>query len=144
MIPSGPGCVAVEVTGTGPLLAYVPGMGELRSSFRHLVPGLVAAAHRVATMDLGGHGDSDVAFDAYCAAATALLRVALLRPRGAPQTVATRVPVSADRMIACASSRARRPARACTGGSSPARSAASIASTCRSKVRWKVRASSSK
>lgn len=87
MIPTGPGRVAVEVTGTGPLLLCVPGMGELRSSFRHLVPGLVAAGHRVATMDLRGHGDSDVAFDAYDGAATARDIAAVITALGGPATV---------------------------------------------------------
>lgn len=51
--------------GAGPLVVCVPGMGELQASFRHLVPGLVAAGYRVAVMDLRGHGDSSVRFDAY-------------------------------------------------------------------------------
>ncbi|ALJ19708.1 alpha/beta fold hydrolase [Microbacterium sp. No. 7] len=59
------GRIAVEVGGAGPLIVCVPGMGESRASFRHLVPGLVAAGHRVAAMDLRGHGDSTIGFDAY-------------------------------------------------------------------------------
>lgn len=62
MIPSGPGRIAVDVAGTGPLVLCVPGMGDLRSSYRHLAPGLVAAGYRVATMDLRGHGDSTLGF----------------------------------------------------------------------------------
>ncbi|MCG6958125.1 MAG: alpha/beta hydrolase, partial [Gemmatimonadetes bacterium] len=59
------GRIAYDVRGDGPLVACVPGMGELRSSYRFLTPALTAAGYRVATMDLRGHGDSDVTFDAY-------------------------------------------------------------------------------
>ncbi len=59
------GRIAYDVAGSGPLVVGVPGMGDLRSNFRYLVPALVAAGYRVATMDLRGHGDSDATFDAY-------------------------------------------------------------------------------
>ena len=51
--------------GAGPLVVAVPGMGDLRSTYRHLAPALVDAGFRVATMDLRGHGDSDTTFNAY-------------------------------------------------------------------------------
>lgn len=59
------GRIAYDVTGNGPLIVAVPGMGDLRSNFRYLVPALVAAGYRVATMDLRGHGDSDATFSEY-------------------------------------------------------------------------------
>src|SRR5947209_933218 len=59
------GRIAYEVAGTGPLVVCVPGMGELRSSYRTTAPALVAAGFAVATMDLRGHGDSDATFTAY-------------------------------------------------------------------------------
>ena len=59
------GRVAFDVTGDGPLVVCVPGMGELRSSYRYTVPALTTAGFRVATMDLRGHGDSDATFDRY-------------------------------------------------------------------------------
>jgi pimeloyl-ACP methyl ester carboxylesterase len=59
------GAVAYEVNGTGPLIICIPGMGELRSSFRFLAPQLLAAGYRVAMMDLRGHGDSDHSFAEY-------------------------------------------------------------------------------
>lgn len=65
MVGRGGGRIAVAAGGAGPLVVCVPGMGESRASFRHLVPGLVAAGYRVAVMDLRGHGDSSVRFDAY-------------------------------------------------------------------------------
>jgi pimeloyl-ACP methyl ester carboxylesterase len=59
------GRVAYDLQGSGPLLVLVPGMGELRSSYRLLTPALVAAGYSVATTDLRGHGDSDADFPSY-------------------------------------------------------------------------------
>jgi pimeloyl-ACP methyl ester carboxylesterase len=63
------GRIAYEVTGGGsgeaPLVLAVPGMGDIRSTYRFLVPALVAAGYRVATTDLRGHGDSDTTFESY-------------------------------------------------------------------------------
>ncbi|MEZ4237037.1 MAG: alpha/beta hydrolase [Myxococcota bacterium] len=61
----GSGELAYTVTGEGPLVVCAPGMGDLRSTYRHLVPPLVAAGYRVATLDLRGHGDSDTTFDRF-------------------------------------------------------------------------------
>ena len=61
----GEGAVTYEVNGTGPLIICIPGMGDLRSSFRFLRPQLLAAGYRVAVMDLRGHGDSDHSFAEY-------------------------------------------------------------------------------
>ncbi|WP_458040779.1 MULTISPECIES: alpha/beta fold hydrolase [Bacteria] len=65
------GRVAYDVQGSGPLVVLVPGMGDLRSSYRHLTPPLVAAGYTVATTDLRGHGDSDTSFTSYGDVATA-------------------------------------------------------------------------
>jgi pimeloyl-ACP methyl ester carboxylesterase len=65
------GRIGYDVPGSGPLLVLVPGMGELRSSYRHLTPLLVEAGYRVATTDLRGHGDSDTSFSSYGDVATA-------------------------------------------------------------------------
>jgi len=59
------GRIAYDRQGIGPLLVLVPGMGELRSSYRHLTPLLVAAGYTVVTSDLRGHGDSDTTFTSY-------------------------------------------------------------------------------
>lgn len=58
--------------------------------------------------------------------------------------VGTRRPDSYDEIAAWASWSARRPAVAGTGGGAPSRKAASNSATCRSKVAWKLRASSLK
>lgn len=79
------GRIAYDVTGEdGPLVVCVPGMGDLRSVYRHVVPQLVAAGHRVVTMDLRGHGDSDVGFTEHDAAAAGSDVVALVEAVGGP------------------------------------------------------------
>jgi pimeloyl-ACP methyl ester carboxylesterase len=74
----GSGRIAYDVAGEGPLVVAVPGMGDLRSSYRELAPALVEAGYRVATMDLRGHGESDVTFEAFDGAAAASDIVALV------------------------------------------------------------------
>lgn len=78
------GRIAYDDTGEGPLVVCVPGMGDLRSSFRHLRPRLVAAGLRVVTVDLRGHGDSDTTFTAYDDVALGGDLVALLGHLDAP------------------------------------------------------------
>jgi len=54
------------VTGTeGPLVICVPGMGELRQTYRLLAPMLAQRGCRVVSMDIRGHGDSDATFTSY-------------------------------------------------------------------------------
>lgn len=77
------GRIAYEVAGSGPLVVGVPGMGDLRSVYRFLVPALTDAGFRVSTMDLRGHGDSDATFDAYDVAAGTDL-IALAEHLGGP------------------------------------------------------------
>ena len=82
------GRIGYDVTGTGPLVVLVPGMGDLRSTYRLLTPELLAAGYRVATTDLRGHGDSDTGFDSYGDEATAGDIVALVDELGGgPATV---------------------------------------------------------
>jgi pimeloyl-ACP methyl ester carboxylesterase len=60
------GRLAYEMTGTsGPLVICVPGMGELRQSYRLLTPLLADEGCRVVTLDIRGHGDSDATFSSY-------------------------------------------------------------------------------
>jgi pimeloyl-ACP methyl ester carboxylesterase len=81
------GSVAFEVTGSGPLIVCVPGMGDLRSSYRFLQSQLIAAGYRVALMDLRGHGDSDTTFAEYGDAATASDMAALIEQLGGPAVI---------------------------------------------------------
>lgn len=81
------GRVAYEVSGAGPLVVCVPGMGDVRQVFRHTAAALVAAGYRVATMDLRGHGDSDATMSGYGDAATARDLLALIAELGGPAIV---------------------------------------------------------
>jgi pimeloyl-ACP methyl ester carboxylesterase len=81
------GRIAYDVQGTGPLLVLVPGMGELRSSYRFLVPVLVADGYTVVTTDLRGHGDSDTGFSSYGDVATASDISALIEKLGGPAVI---------------------------------------------------------
>jgi len=81
------GRIAYDVTGDGPLIVAVPGMGDVRSTYRHLAPALVAAGFRVATMDLRGHGDSDTTFVAYDDPGAASDVIALIELLGGPALV---------------------------------------------------------
>lgn len=76
------GRIAYDVQGAGPLVVLVPGMGELRSTYRFLAPALAAAGYTVATTDLRGHGDSDTSFSAYGDVATASDITALVTELG--------------------------------------------------------------
>ncbi len=76
------GRIAYDVVGDGPLVVCIPGMGDLRSTFRFLAPALVEAGYRVATMDLRGHGQSDATFDAYDDVAAGGDLLALMRELG--------------------------------------------------------------
>jgi pimeloyl-ACP methyl ester carboxylesterase len=81
------GRIAYDVDGHGPLVVLVPGMADLRSSYRFLAPALVAAGYRVATTDLRGHGDSDTSFTSYGDDATAGDIAALISELGGPAIV---------------------------------------------------------
>lgn len=63
------GTLAYDDQGSGPLVIALPGLGDLRQSYRFLAPQLAAAGCRVLTVDLRGHGGSSVAWPSYDAAA---------------------------------------------------------------------------
>ncbi|MFN8623448.1 MAG: alpha/beta hydrolase [Chloroflexota bacterium] len=81
------GRIGYDVTGEGPLVVCIPGMGDLRGSFRFLVPALAAAGYRVATMDLRGHGDSDATFETYDDVAAGSDALALIAELGGPAVI---------------------------------------------------------
>ncbi|MBG6179468.1 alpha/beta fold hydrolase [Arthrobacter sp. CAN_A1] len=81
------GQVAYDVQGSGPLVLLVPGMGDLRSTYRFLTPSLVAAGYTVATTDLRGHGDSTTSFSGYGDEETAGDLAALLQELGTPAVI---------------------------------------------------------
>jgi pimeloyl-ACP methyl ester carboxylesterase len=78
------GRLGYDVQGEGPLVLAVPGMGDLRSSYRFLAPQLVASGYRVATVDLRGHGESSTTFSTYDDVAAASDLVALVEHLGGP------------------------------------------------------------
>lgn len=59
------GRIAYDERGAGPSVICVPGMGDVRSTYRFLAPLVARQGYRVATMDLRGHGDSDATFATY-------------------------------------------------------------------------------
>ncbi|HEV8566977.1 MAG TPA: alpha/beta hydrolase [Actinoplanes sp.] len=54
-----------DTLGDGPLVVCLPGMGDNRATYRHLTPLLVAAGHRVVTLDPRGQGESDAVWPDY-------------------------------------------------------------------------------
>jgi pimeloyl-ACP methyl ester carboxylesterase len=81
------GRIAYDVAGDGPLVVLVPGMGDLRATYRFLAPAFRDAGYRVATTDLRGHGDSDTTFSSYGDAETASDVLALVEELGGPAVV---------------------------------------------------------
>ncbi len=83
----GQGSIAYESAGSGPLVVLVPGMGDLRSTYRFLAPALVEHGYRVVVTDLRGHGDSDATFGSYGDVDTAGDILALVDRLGGPAIV---------------------------------------------------------
>ncbi|QIZ99721.1 alpha/beta hydrolase [Leifsonia sp. PS1209] len=81
------GRVSYTVEGSGPLVVAVPGMGDLRSSYRELVGPLVHAGYRVAVTDLRAHGDSDTTFREFGDIATGRDIIALIDELGGPAVI---------------------------------------------------------
>ena len=81
------GRVAYDVDGDGPLVVLVPGMGDLRATYRFIAPVLREAGYRVALMDLRGHGDSDATFATYGDVETASDIIALIEELGGPASI---------------------------------------------------------
>jgi pimeloyl-ACP methyl ester carboxylesterase len=81
------GTLAYEVAGSGPLVVLLPGLGQLRSAYRHLVPELVARGFRTVSVDLRGHGASSVGWPAYGAEAMGPDVAALIEALGGPALV---------------------------------------------------------
>lgn len=82
------GTISYDVHGPddGPTVVLVPGMGDLRSSWRDLVDPLVAAGHRVVATDVRGHGDGTHAFTSHGVEPTAHDVAALLDALGVDAT----------------------------------------------------------
>ena len=81
------GRIAYTVEGRGPLVVAVPGMGDLRSTYRDVAGPIVEAGHRLAIMDLRGHGDSDTTFHRHGDDVTGQDILALIDELGGPAVV---------------------------------------------------------
>lgn len=85
--PEGRIAYTVDGDAAAPLVVLVPGMGDLRTTWRDLVGPLTGAGYRVACMDLRGHGDSDTTFTAHGDVVTGQDVVALVEHLGGPAVV---------------------------------------------------------
>ena len=73
------GQIAYDDTGgDGPLVVAIPGMGDLRSQYRLLRPGLEAAGCRLVTMDVRGFGETSAQWDDLSARAVGRDALALI------------------------------------------------------------------
>jgi pimeloyl-ACP methyl ester carboxylesterase len=81
------GKIAYDVVGEGQLVICVPSLGDLRSEYRFLVPFLVKAGYRVATMDVRGHGDTSNEWNDYSVAGVGKDIIALIRELNAGPVV---------------------------------------------------------
>jgi pimeloyl-ACP methyl ester carboxylesterase len=81
------GRVGYDVEGDGPLVVLVPGMGDLRTTYRFVAPMLREAGYRVAVTDLRGQGDSDTTFPSYGDEETASDIIALVEELGGPAVI---------------------------------------------------------
>jgi pimeloyl-ACP methyl ester carboxylesterase len=77
------GRLAYSDIGTGPLIVAVPGMGDLRSTYRFIAPMLAEAGYRVVSLDLRGHGESSVSWNDYSVGAVAADVLELIQALGA-------------------------------------------------------------
>ncbi|GEL98090.1 alpha/beta fold hydrolase [Cellulomonas terrae] len=82
--PEGRVAYSLDGPAAGPLVVLIPGMGDLRSTWRELTGPLVEAGHRVAVMDLRGHGDSDTTFATHGDVVTGQDALALVEHLGGP------------------------------------------------------------
>lgn len=81
------GQIAYDVTGEGRLVVCVPSLGDVRAEYRFLVPELVKAGYRVATMDVRGHGETSTGWDDYSVAAIGEDILALVRELGGESAI---------------------------------------------------------
>ncbi|WP_017608935.1 alpha/beta fold hydrolase [Nocardiopsis xinjiangensis] len=78
------GTIAYEAEGTGPLIVLAHGMGDSRAAYRPLLPHLLEAGYRVASVDLRGCGESSTAWPDWSRTAIAGDLRAVVRHLGGP------------------------------------------------------------
>ncbi|GEK80153.1 alpha/beta fold hydrolase [Agrococcus baldri] len=79
--------LALPDAADAPLVVLLPGMGDLRSAYRHLTPLLTDRGVRVAALDLPGHGDSGISPAPVGQRQIARAAVALVEQLGGPAIV---------------------------------------------------------
>jgi pimeloyl-ACP methyl ester carboxylesterase len=65
MLKTKGGTLAYDDLGSGVPVVMLPGMGDLRSSYRFTVPALSAAGYRAISVDVRGMGDTSAVWDDY-------------------------------------------------------------------------------
>lgn len=81
------GRIAYDVVGDGPLIVLSPGMADTRQAYRFLAPHLADAGHRVASVDLRGHGESSTDWPSFTHADSANDLAAVIERLGGPAVV---------------------------------------------------------
>ena len=76
--------IACQVAGSGPLMVFVHGIGQSRDAYRFMVPALVAAGCRVATVDMRGSGESSATWQSSTRTDIAGDLIALIERLGGP------------------------------------------------------------
>ena len=82
------GRFAYDVVGDGPLLVLSPGVADIRSTYRLLAPLIADAGHRVASVELRGHGGSSTGWDSYSHQDTAGDLIQVTKKLGGPGVIA--------------------------------------------------------
>lgn len=83
----GSGQIAYEVMGDGPLVVLSPGLADTRRTYRFLVPLIVKAGYRVASVDLRGHGESSTGWATYSRTDTAGDLIHVIEKLGGPAVI---------------------------------------------------------
>ena len=96
--------IALDTTGTGPLVLCSPAMGDTIASYQPLRDRLVAAGFRVALADLRGHGESAL-FDSYGDEQTAADLVAIIEHLGSAPALVVGTSMSAAAAVIAAGNR---------------------------------------
>jgi pimeloyl-ACP methyl ester carboxylesterase len=94
------GTVAYDVQGEGPLVLCIIGIFDMRAEYRFVVPQLVSAGYRVATMDWRGLGESSADWPSYSPEAISGDMLAIIRHLGGPATIVAHSYNAASAVIA--------------------------------------------
>lgn len=73
------GSLAYDIQGKGPLVICLPAGGDIRSSYRFVVPQLITKGYTVVTMDVRGQGETSTEWTSYSSEAMAEDVVALIK-----------------------------------------------------------------